>query len=99
MRFVLIGLLLLPASEKSALLLFRNVLDERNGDLHRCVGHPCGSLCKDESGCITLVLGISEDPEDLTLSECVVNSFVAEDDAVVGCQCEEVGPERIGGLG
>ena len=99
MRFILIGLLLLPAAEKSALLLFGNALDERDGDLHRSVGHPCGSLCKDESRRIALVLGICEDPEDLTLSERVVNSLVAEDDAVVGCQCEEVGPERIGCLG
>ena len=99
MRLVLVRLLLLSASEKSALLFLGNALNERDGDLHRSIGHSCRSLCKDKACSIALVLGIREDPEDLALSECVVNSLVAEDDAVVGCQCEEVGPERVGGLG
>ena len=90
MTFNLEILALFLLAEQASLLLFGNALNEGDGDLHRCVGHSCGSLCKDEACCIALVFGIRKDPQDLSLTQCIVDCLVAKDDAVIRSEREEV---------
>ena len=90
MALALIILSLFLLAEKTFLLLFCDVLYERDGDLHRSVRHSCGSLCKDESCSITLVFSVCEDPQYFSLAECIVDGLVAKDDAVVRCKRKEV---------